>query len=107
MIVEYRPWSGDPHESDAGAVHRAVYRVACDLASAERMALREPHATRLIAELGHDARSMAYFVMSTIAERDVCDLDSAIARARDDRRIGETPEMAYARELRAYAGLSE
>jgi hypothetical protein len=107
MVVEYQSWSGDPHESDAGAVHRAITKVACDLGRADRLAADQPWAETFNAEMAADARHLAYFVVSTIAERDVCDLDAAISEGRNDRRIGETPEMSYRRVLRAYVDLPD
>ena len=102
----YSPWH-TPHESDAGAVNRAVTAVAMEYGRALYYA-RDGKLPVLTQETLDSARSLAYFVVSHVAERDVCDLDQALidglAAARASAGTFEERERVMADALRAYIG---
>jgi hypothetical protein len=105
VTIEYSSWH-TPHHSDPGAVERAITRAAGELAYAEKFE-RDYQRTGLgkaLADGQRDrARAIVYFVVSTVGDHDVCDLDRSLERALTEPRAnGVTPEQAYAEAIREY-----
>jgi hypothetical protein len=95
-------------------IRRAVGRVADELADGDRARESAAGPWPAYAQQAEDraylARSLAYFVVSAVAEHDVCELDAALALARlhgrhltaDMPNVYAWRDVAYARAILAY-----